>query len=427
MLYLIKNLYYTIRDLLKRIPRVLATSFGILFLIAFLVIFISMRKSVKEYIEVRVLNTLNINEMIITPVAPVEFSGGGMFQETKNFIHDWKVRSISKMAGVESVKRIIRLNHPAKIRAGMFGKEFKTYVPVSGVERNFLIGKDPHWKSFVAGKYIPILAPTMALDMYNNLAAAKGLPEMGEKSLKGFVFEMNIYDADNKEKVFDYKAKVFGFTPLLSTSGVIVPAEFIRSFCGKLKAETGSKRPCYSTTMLVVKVKETKQLPGVADRIKKLKLNVKSQKDIAEKTQKIITFIDAFFIFIMPIILLLTVVAIFNSYLSIVYHRTYEISLQRVLGASKFRIILSFLLEAGLVGFLYGLIGYIAGYFLVDYISRHIGQWFPMLKGLDMSIQIDRNFYLALLLSTGISALSALLPAIFASNMSLFNSTKNNR
>jgi ABC-type lipoprotein release transport system permease subunit len=427
MRYILQNIDFIYRDIIRRIPRVFFTSFGILFLISFLIIFISMRKSVKSYIENRILNNLNINEITITPKSQVDFINFNVQNESKNFISEKKMKNISSIKGIEHIQRIIRLNHPAKVRVSMFGKEYKSYMPVSGVERNFLKDKDPNWKHFAAGETVPVLLPRVALDMYNNFAAAKGMPELGEKGLIGLTFDLNIASAADKTKVYPYKAKVFGFTSMVSAAGILVPSEFIRDFCVKINSDTGVKKSCHAPVTLIARVKQVKELPSIVDRIKKMGLKVQSQKDIAEKTERIISFIDASFIFIMLVMLLLTVVAIFNSYLSIVYNRTYEISVQRVIGASKLRVIMTFLLEAGIVGFLYGSIGYLCGFLLVRYISENIGQWFALLKGLNLTIEFDSLFLIAILISIGISMLSALMPAVFASNLNLFHSTKKNK
>jgi ABC-type lipoprotein release transport system permease subunit len=52
----------------------------------------------------------------------------------------------------------------------------------------------------------------------------------------------------------------------------------------------------------------------------------------------------------MGIFLFLTVIAIFNSYLTIVYNRSYTFPLQRVIGVSKARIILTFVFEGAVKG-----------------------------------------------------------------------------
>ncbi len=82
---------------------------------------------------------------------------------------------------------------------------------------------------------------------------------------------------------------------------------------------------------------------------------MESQQEIAAKTNRALAVIDGSSLVIRAF-LFLTVIAIFNSYLTIVYNRSYTFSLQRVIGVSKARIILTFVFEAAVIGALFGLI-----------------------------------------------------------------------
>jgi len=154
-------------------------------------------------------------------------------------------------------------------------------------------------------------------------------------------------------------------------------------------------------------------------------LSVESQQEVAAKTNRALTVIDSSSFLIIGIFLILTVISIFNSYLTIVYHRSYQFALQRVIGVSKMRIISTFVAEAALVGIIYGVIGYFGGLFIIRYVSVNIGNWVPALKGLTFSGSLGEN---VLLMSAGFSALlssvSAFVPAVFASNMNLFRAVQ---
>nr|HPJ39985.1 hypothetical protein [Spirochaetota bacterium] len=67
MNYLLRNIIVEVRDFIKRMPRVFLSSFGILFLITVLVLFVSIRRTVTEYIEKRIFGKLQINELVVYP------------------------------------------------------------------------------------------------------------------------------------------------------------------------------------------------------------------------------------------------------------------------------------------------------------------------------------------------------------------------
>ena len=66
MRYILRNIVFESKDILRRIVRVFISSFGIVFLISFLTVFISLRSSVTDYIEKRIFGRLDINEIRVT-------------------------------------------------------------------------------------------------------------------------------------------------------------------------------------------------------------------------------------------------------------------------------------------------------------------------------------------------------------------------
>ena len=146
--------------------------------------------------------------------------------------------------------------------------------------------------------------------------------------------------------------------------------------------------------------------------------------DIVSKTDKATSFIDWILALVMITILILTIIAIFNSYLSIIYYRGHSISIQRILGASKLRIVLTLIFEAATMGAIYGLLGYLLGSVLLDLLSENISQWIPILKGFDLKLGIENLLVLSVTVSMLVSSFSALIPAIFAANSNLFRAIK---
>lgn len=366
---------------------------------------------------------MDINVMKVMPKSNTSFIGFKLFSQTKNYISNPQIKKIKKIPGIKSVQKILRLNLPAYLKVGFLGRYMRTDILISGAERSFFRGSKINWKKFRSKEHVPVIVPYFALDLYNNFAAVNNLPEFGEKALLDFPLDIVIGSSSfmGVGPYHDtYNAKIYGFTSALSTTGIVVPSEFIRDFCKKYNTSSASKKSCFSSVMLFVKAKSTGQLPSVVKKIQQLGLNVESNKDIAEKTRKALSFIDGAFSLLMTIILILTVIAIFNAYLAIVYSRSQEISLTRVLGVSKVRIVVVFILEAGLVGIIYGLAGYYLGKNLVFYLAKYIGQLFPLMKGLKMTTVSLSLLPVSIGISAIVSILSAMIPAIVASNLNLY-------
>jgi len=423
--YLMRNIFLITREILLRVPKVFLSSFGIMFLISIFILFLSLRSSIKVFMENRIFNRLGINEMRVTPPGTSFFSLN-LFAQSQNRISEGKVRHIKKIPGIQSIQKVIRLNMPASVKVGMFGRHLRSDILISGVERSFFRGSDIDWRGFKAAETVPVVVPSFAIDLYNNYAAANNIPEVGEKVLLGFSVDIVIGRSSlfrgRAEKHF--RGVVYGFTDRLTTSGIVVPSEFIRDFCTKQRDEFFSPEGCYSTSMLFVTAQEVRVLPDLAERIESLTLHVESHRDIAEKTSRAMGIIDGTFLLLLIIILALTGIAIFNAYLATVYHRSYEISLERMLGASKMRIVMIFIFEAAVIGAVYGIAGFYLGRFMVQLMSENISEWIPMLKGFRVVMSNGMILPMSILLSISVSVLSAFIPALFATNLNLFRDMK---
>ena len=258
-------------------------------------------------------------------------------------------------------------------------------------------------------------------------AEAVWLPALGPKALNLLSIEMIIGSSSfvrNRDSDLKFKAKIFGFTETITTAGIIVPDDFIKEFCKKYSQNLHLTGNCYSCIMLIGEVDDISAIPSIANRIRSMGLNIESQADIAKKTDKALFLLNIILLGIVTVITFLTIIAIFNSYLSVVYNRSYILSIQRMLGASKIRIIFMFILESGLLGAVYGILGYFLGYYVLVYLTDNISVWIPFLQGLELKLEFFQYFYISVFSSSLLSVVSAFIPSLFAANLNLFKSVK---
>ena len=424
MNYLLRNIILIFQEIRKNIFKTLLSSFGIIFLIAFLVLSISIKNTVSDYLKKRIFGELKINQIKIMPRSPESLL---KFSASDITISDGQIKKIKSLEDLENVEEVIRLNYPTMLKAGMLGMYLRSDMLISGVNKNFFKDTIKNWNEFQKKEYIPVVIPLFVMDVYNNFAASNGLPALSQKALNLLSIEMILGRSSfirNGRKEFKYDAKIFGFTETITTAGLIVPSDFIKDFCRSNKGNLDLAGDCYSCVMLIASAKEINKIPELTKKIKSMNLNVESQTDIAQKTEKVIFLLNVTFTLILGIILFLTIMAIFNSYLAVVYNRSYMFSIQRMLGSSKLRIVLIFVLESGIIGAFYGLAGYFVGYYLLSYLSDNISAWIPLLQGLDFTLKDHTYLPGAVLFSTSVSSFSALIPALFASNLNLFNAMK---
>ncbi len=418
MIHVLGNIALEASYLIRRLPRVLVASFGILFLIVFLVFFVSLRRAVSSYLETRFFGTLAINEIQIAPSEAVRAPAFG-FSRMAPDIGERRVKAVKRIGGISDVRAVYRLNVPAMLRAGLFGQAMRTDIVISGVEGAFFREERLPWREFRNGETVPVVVPRFALDLYNNFAASNGLPALGEKDLIGLPLDLTVgassfsRSGEGRER----KGRIFGFTSKLASTGIVVPAEYLRSVCG-------GRGGCISVVTLHASVDDPTNLSRVVDEIRRTGLRVESRRDIADKTRSAVRFIDAAFLLILVLVLALTAVAIFNAYLSIVYFRRDEIALKRIVGMSKLRIIATFLAEAAIVGSIYGAAGLYLGGLAVSKLAHSLPAYLPALQGISFGADTGNLLPASMILSVAVSCLSAFIPALFASNVSLSDATK---
>lgn len=418
------KIFFVIKDNLVNILRSFISSFGILFLVIFFVLYLTVRDSVTAYISGSLLDNLASNEIKILPenASAIEY----VKKPGSSGISSGTIRRIKGMAELSEVNAISRLGLNLRIKAELLGKSKMMFVPACGISRQIIKGKVSGWKNFYNRKPVPVIVPKFTLDMMNNYLVMDGFPAIAEKDLLGFPLELKFRtgkkgSVERKEYAFD--GQIHSFTDLLSFPGVILPDDFLIEVAEQYRRDTGRSAE-FDYIVAYVKVKDTDTLPSVVSKLKKMKLRVESQKDITEKAQKTISLIDGVFYAIMGVFFIVSAISIFNSYLTIVYIRSQKFSLKRVLGFSKIRILLSFVFEAAFIGSIYGAAGFFAGNHLISYAGEIISKWVPVLGYISFQ---SRGFDVLLMcvgLSSAVCAASAFIPAVFASNMNLFKAVR---
>ncbi|MBN2039262.1 MAG: ABC transporter permease [Spirochaetes bacterium] len=422
--YVLSNLSLVVREIIKIAPKTFISSFGIIFLIACAAISLSIKNSASDYLKKRVFGELKINQIKITPKSPKSISN---FSSVGIAIDEKKIKKISGIKDITDLHKVIRLNAPASLKAGMLGMYLKTDMLISGVDKSFFKDSIPNWKQFKHNGYVPVIIPVFILDIYNNFAATSGLPALGPKALNLLSIEMIIGSSSftgNKENSRKFRTKVFGFTETITTAGIIVPDDFIMEFCRCNSADIHLAGSCYSCIMLIGNVSDISKIPLITKKVRSMGLNIESQADIAKKTDKALFVLNFILFGITAVIFFLTVISIFNSYLAVVYNRSYILSVQRMLGASKIRIIFMFMLEAGMIGALYGVLGYFTGYYILVYMNNHLHEWIPVVQGLSLTLKPFQYFSQLFMASIALSIISAFIPSIFASSLNLFKAVK---
>lgn len=414
-------------DVVKNVIRSLISSFGIFFLITFVILYMSFRSSIKTYLDKNVFGALSIDEIRITAKIPKKFDAFAQSQSVLG-IPGRVVRAVKAMPEVKKTYTLVQMEHKTSVRGELMDKERKVYIPLGAIENDFFKEREgPSWKSISSRDPLPIVAPRFGIDMLNNYLAAKGFPILPIEGLRGYPLELVIQttqEGEEPKKEYIFNGKIHAVTDKLPFTGIVVPLDFMNKFLRQHGKDSAEKNYGLKYIMMYVKVKDIHILPETAAKLKKFGVEVEAQSDVALKANRALKVIDDSSTVIIGMFLILTVISIFNSYLAIVYMRSQKFSLRRVLGVSKYQIVMGFVVEAAFIGALYGLAGYYAGNAILDKATEYITSLVPSLKGMIMRAEDTKLLYKAMLFSALISSISALIPASFAANMNLFRAMR---
>ena len=421
---IIYKILFIIKENLMNILRSFISSFGILFLVVFFVIYLTVKDSVTAYISGSLLDNLASDEIKILPknTAAVEF----VKRPGSSGISPQTISSIKKIPELIEVNAISRTGFNVRFKAELMGQSKAMYVPACGIDRSLIKGKVSGWKNFYNKIPVPVIIPGFTIDIMNNYLSMDGLPTFSSKSLVGFPLSLRFRTGEKDSpdyRGYDYDAQVHGFTDLVNFPGIILPTDFLIEVAERYRRETG-RSAGLEYIVAYAKIRNSDSLPAVVDKLKKMGLKIESQKDITEKTRKTLKVIDGVFFAIMGIFFIVSAISIFNSYLTMVYIRSQKFSLKRVLGFSKLRILITFVLEAALIGAIYGVAGYFGGNYLMSYAGELLSKWVPVLKTVAFQSRGIDTLFMCVGLSSSICAASAFIPAIFASNINLFKAVR---
>ncbi|WP_423792501.1 ABC transporter permease [Methanocaldococcus indicus] len=235
-------------------------------------------------------------------------------------------------------------------------------------------------------------------------------------AVDNYLSEIGDIKKDDIIKIRDIKFRVSG----IFNSSFIVPQNSI------VLTEKTYKR-LYNPkgyTRIVVYVKDINKMEEVEKEIdsilnkRKKKAIIISLKNIVENIKEAISKISYFIIAIGAISLLVAGIGIGNVMLMSVIERTKEIGIMRSIGASKLDILILFLLEAGILGFIGSVVGVIISLIISYFVSVYL---------LKVSLPLSSILYIIIGIIFGVltSLLSSLYPAYKATKVEPIKALRN--
>ena len=178
---------------------------------------------------------------------------------------------------------------------------------------------------------------------------------------------------------------------------------------------------------LKVKVDDIKNAREVEKEIKNMGFEVQGLFSMLDQMEKSMGVISAIFGGIGAISFIVAAIGITNTMIMSIYERTREIGVMKVIGASIADIQRLFLVEAGLIGLMGGIIGVIFSFLLSTFFNL-LANHFTMQNGAEEAVRISIIplwlIFVGIIFSTIVGVLAGYFPARRAMNLSALDAIR---
>ena len=429
------------KNLLAQKTRTILTMAGIVIGIASLIVMMALSEGVKQAVFKNVAGNSPLTQLTVQPSQTVGFLRLSAQQNTQKITPEIEAK-IATLPHVTSAVPQIKYDNFAAAQISLLNQTFQTDTMIFGVPYEYLkddlagasasantasspaAGTAPgatatptSWAS--PSEPYPAVVSRRIIDLYNfTLAPTGNLPQLTEKDLLG----TEIIILPNYSSLFPnqgqagktVRAKIAGFSDKVELVGITLPLEAVK----QLNLEHNpAYQPTYSKLFLTIDKAEN--VEAVSKQITGLNLasaSPQAEIKIIEDNFKVITI---FLSLISLIILIVSGLMIANTFLASVSERKYEIGIMRALGATRGDIQKLFLVEAGLLGFISGIIGILAGVALSLILNKFALNALPALtqKPDSLFIQSPLTLGIALFLAITLSVIFALIPSFRAARL----------
>lgn len=395
---LIEIVVYSLKSLRHRQMRSWLTILGIVIGIAAVVSLLTLGQSFQKEVD-KQLSTLGSNTIFITPTAGSSGGfGGGMLSPSSGKLYDRDAERIKRVPEVDTVARLL------SVRTTVSYKDKNLTASISGVEPG-VFEKTTALK-MAQGRFLQendrrsvVIGDKIAYDTFGSRNTVSVNSILAIKGVKYRVIG-----------ILEKSGGGFGYSN--TDSQIIIPFTEARDMFKNTLAPN-------EVQALVLSIREGSNLSEVSDKLKneldsshKVKpetrdYSVVDPASIQKAVESVLSMITVFLGAIAGISLLVGGLAIASSMFTSVIERTHEIGVLKAVGATRGDILKIFVLEAGAVGAIGGVIGVLIG-ICVAYAATYFG--LPSEVGIHLII-----FSIAFAFVIGVA--SGFVPARNASNL----------
>lgn len=401
-------------NLLRRKTRTLLTVLGVVIGTASIVVMLSLGFGMTESIQDQISSMGSVTVIEVYQGYDEGYYGGGRGSSGATTLDDKTIAMFQQLEGVEAVTpelesylRIVAGKYVADLPVRGIYPEAMPYF-ISNVKEGRLLQKDDGTNIVMGGHTVYSFIDPKARDPWRDMPSPGEEPKVNvfkEKISLTFDLSYGMRRAPGESNPSQkspqlYKVKVVGLLQegqMDSDYSVYMDINQLKKLIQDNAKKQGGNDPASRQNLdqqlkyqrAKVKVKDIKYVESVQDAIKEMGFQTYSLNDILDSVEEQSNTIKLVLGGIGAISLLVAALGITNTMIMSIYERTKEIGVMKVIGAPLKDIKRLFLFEAGMIGFMGGLLGIGISYllsFTLNTISSQAGMAMGMGEAAKISI-----------------------------------------
>ena len=383
-------------------------------------VFSVLGENFNRYITDKFASSIPPNSIKVSPLESSGMAGVSLRNKRGAKLTDSHLAKIRRMEGVTETYPFMSVRAPMQLllRLSTFipllPSSYAYYTDMVGIGAPYpMISKDIRgvkgrtaWNNWSPGKEVPVLVPTLLLDMYNNsFAMANNLPKFTEELLVGKQAEV-LFGRSSFRTIpgfMNEKATLVGFTDKVPSLALVLPISVVKYYNQKFGKPEASREYVY----MFVEVSSHQSLLKVSQAIKDMGFIVETEKTVSKQIMELQENVNLVLKVLMFVIIILALFAISFSTLIATFNRLDYYRILRILGASKTFITFTVLLKYGTLGFIAAFLGSYPIIWFFQNVAPNIA-----IPGFSFTMKISPQFIRDYLIYGTLIPLASTIPAI---------------
>ena len=370
------HLNLALKNLTSKPSRTLLTVVAITICMLFLSLFSAFQEGLRNYLFKNSLQANPLTQISIQPKGQkLGFNPVDLLPQAK--LTPEIIAEIKTLPHVTSIEPQNTVKGISSLQISMFGQNLQTDALVFGAPYESVASKQitkPAWAGANSGTDsdpLPAIVSTRLIDLYNySFATANNLPQLTPENFIGtninILLNQSTFFGQQNSGLPILKARIVGFSPKAKLIGITIPEAAVQAINRNYLNSSD-----ITFIDAFINVDSVENLQSVKKALEKYNLDISSGEDALTSINGYFTVMAVALNLIELIMLGLAGLMIASTFLAKVSEKTKEIGILRALGSTQSSIRKIFLYEAGLIGAVSGLSGFIIA-FLFSLIADRI-------------------------------------------------------